>query len=72
MRKIIFLGIIAVGVLFSQLSAFSQDEAAKPGYKNGETWVFTEKEGGSTGSAARSLNGTYELRLWTVSRRSRV
>jgi hypothetical protein len=63
MRKMMILGIVALGLLFSQLAAFSQEEAAKPGYRNGETWSFTVKEGGSIGSSSRSLNGTYELAI---------
>jgi hypothetical protein len=62
MRKIVILATIVLGVLCTQLTAFSQDEAAKPSYKNGETWLFTVKEGGSVGSSSKSLNGTYELR----------
>lgn len=63
MKKILVPGLIVMGALFCHLQAFGQDEAAKPAYKNGETWVFTVKEGGSIGSSSRSLNGTYELSI---------
>jgi hypothetical protein len=61
-RRMLFYGLIVFGFIFSHLSAFSQ-ETAKPGYKNGEAWLFTVKEGGSAGSTSRSLNGTYELSI---------
>ena len=63
MRKRIFLAMILVSALSAQYQVFSQDEAAKPAYKNGETWLFIAKEGGSTGSTSNSLNGTYELTI---------
>jgi hypothetical protein len=62
MRNAVTLIVIAVVVLFFQ-PVFSQDEAAKPAYKNGETWVFTVKEGGSIGSRSNALDGTYELTI---------
>jgi hypothetical protein len=63
MRKIVILGIVAIGILFSQIAAMSQDEASKPSYKNADTWLFTVKESGSIGSSSRSLNGSYELAI---------
>jgi len=63
MRKILFLAVIVVSALSTQSRVFSQEEAAKPAYKNGETWLFTVKEGGSTGSTSNPLNGTYELSI---------
>ena len=63
MKKILVVGIIVVSFLFSPLQAFSQDEAAKPSYKNGESWLFTVKEGGGIGSSTGLLNGTYELSI---------
>ena len=63
MRRSVMLGVFAIAIVFSQTVAFSQDEATKPSYKNGETWLYTLKEGGSIGSASRSLNGTYELSI---------
>jgi hypothetical protein len=57
------LGLVALCVLFGYLQAFSQDEAAKPSYKNGDTWLYTVKEGGSIGSSSKLLNGTYELTI---------
>lgn len=63
MKKILAVGIIVVGALFGHLQAFSQDEATKPAYKNGESWLFTVKEGGSTGSSSNLLNGTYEVSI---------
>ena len=63
MRRSVMLGVFAIAIVFSQTVAFSQDEATKPSYKNGETWLYTLKEGGSTGSSSRSLNGTYELSI---------
>ena len=74
MKKILVLGIIFVGALFSYLQAFSEEEATKPAYKTGDTWLFTSKAGGTTGSdPSRMLNGTYELsivtgklKIWTV------
>lgn len=64
MKKILVLGIIVVGTLFSQLQAFSQEEATKPKYKSGETWLFTSKGWGTTGSdPSKMLNGTYELSI---------
>jgi hypothetical protein len=52
-----------LGAIFSRLQVFSQDEATKPGYKNGDTWLFTVKEGGSLGSSSKALNGTYEVSI---------
>ena len=64
MKKILFIGLIVVGVLFSHLPAFSQDEANKPAYKNGDVWLFTSKDGGTIGSdPSKMLNGTYELSI---------
>jgi hypothetical protein len=63
MRRSVMLGVFAIAIVFSQTAAFSQDEATKPKYKNGETWLYTLKEGGSIGSSSRSLNGTYELSI---------
>jgi hypothetical protein len=64
-NKILFIGLIVVSTLFTHLQAFSQDEATKPGYKNGETWLFTAKDGGTIGSdPSRMLKGNYEL--WIV------
>jgi hypothetical protein len=62
-KKILLFGLVIAGTLFIHLAAFGQDEATKPGYKNGETWVFTVKEAGSIGSSSRALNGTYELSI---------
>ncbi|HVO93026.1 MAG TPA: hypothetical protein VMT22_09315 [Terriglobales bacterium] len=63
MRKLLSLRIVMLSILLSQAAAFSQDEAAKPSYKNGDTWTYTVKEGGSVGSSSRSLNGTYEVSI---------
>ena len=63
MKKLLFFAVIVVSTLYAQSQVFSQDEAAKPSYKNGETWLFTVKEGGSTGSTSNPLNGTYELSI---------
>jgi hypothetical protein len=64
MKKILVVGIIVVGALFSHLQAFSQDEASKPAYKNGESWLFTSKDSGTIGSdPSKMLNGTYELSI---------
>ena len=63
MRKLLFFAMIVVSVFFTQSPVFSQDEAAKPAYKNGETWLFTAKEGGSIGSTSNPINGTYELSI---------
>ena len=63
LKKLPVLGLIIVSVLFSYLQAFSQDEAVKPRYKNGDTWLYTVKEGGSTGSSSTLLNGTYEVSI---------
>ena len=64
MKKILFIGLIVVGALFSHLQAFSQDEAAKPAYKNGESWLFTSKDSGTIGSdPSKILNGTYQLSI---------
>jgi len=63
-RKTLLFGfIIIVSALFAQLPVFSQDDAAKPAYKNGETWLFTVKEGGTIGSSGKLLNGTYEVSM---------
>ena len=62
-KKLVILGLIVVGTAFNLLPAFGQDEAAKPAYKNGETWLFTVKEGGTIGSSAKLLNGTYEVSM---------
>jgi len=63
MRKMLFWALMLVCTLLIRSQAFSQDEAGKPAYKNGETWSFTVKEGGTIGSSSRSLNGTYELAI---------
>ena len=64
MKKLLFIGLIVVGVLFSHLPAFSQDEATKPAYKNGDVWLFTSKDSGTIGSdPSKMLNGTYELSI---------
>jgi len=63
-KKLLVLGLIAMGTLFSPLPAFSQDEASKPAYKNGEIWLFASKEWGTVGSSSKGLlNGTYELAI---------
>ncbi len=63
MRRSVMLGVFAIAIVFSQTAAFSQDEATKPSYKNGETWTYTVKEGGTIGSSSRALNGTYEVSI---------
>ena len=60
-KKLLIFAVIVASALFAQSQVFSQDEAAKPSYKNGETWLFTVKEGGSIGSTSNPINGTYEL-----------
>jgi len=62
-KKTLVLGLVVVGALYSHLPVFSQDEATKPNYKNGEAWLFTVKEGGGIGSSTNLLNGTYELSM---------
>jgi len=62
-KKLPFFAVIVVSAFFARSEVFSQDEAAKPSYKNGEIWLFTAKEGGSTGSTSNPLNGTYELSI---------
>jgi hypothetical protein len=52
-----------VCTLLGYLQAFSQDEATKPSYKNGDTWLYTVKEGGSMGSSSKLLNGTFEVSI---------
>ena len=64
MKKFLIVAIVVVGALFSHLQAYSQDEAAKPAYRNGESWLFTSKDGGTIGSdPSKMLNGTYELSI---------
>lgn len=64
MKRIVLFGLVVVGALFSDLQAFSQDEAAKPAYRNGESWLFTSKDSGNIGSdPSKMLNGTYELSI---------
>ena len=63
MNKLLFFAVIVVSALCAQSQVYSQDEAAKPSYKNRETWLFTVKEGGSIGSTSNPLNGTYELSI---------
>jgi hypothetical protein len=64
MKKFLIVAIVVVGALFSHLLAFSQDEATKPAYRNGESWLFTSKDGGTIGSdPSKMLNGTYELSI---------
>jgi hypothetical protein len=64
MKKVLLLGIMIAGVLFSHLQAFSQDEATKPSYRRGDTWLVTAKSGNTMGSdPSRMLNGTYELTI---------
>lgn len=54
---------MTVGMALQLAPAFGQDEAGKPTYKNGETWVFTAKEGGSIGSRSNPIDGNYELSI---------
>jgi hypothetical protein len=61
MNRLRIVGFTVACVLFSYLQAFSQDETAKPKYKNGDSWLYTVKEGGSIGSSTNLLNGTYEI-----------
>ena len=63
LRRLRVLGLVIGCLGFGYLQAFSQDEAAKPSYKNGETWLYTVKEFGSIGSSSKLLNGTYELSI---------
>ncbi len=63
MRKLLVFGAIVAAVLSAQSAVFSQDEAAKPAYKNGDTWVFAVKESGTIGSTSNALNGTYEISI---------
>lgn len=62
-KKLRVLGFAVVCTFLGYLQAFSQDEAAKPSYKNGDTWLYTVKEGGSIGQSTRLLNGTYEVSI---------
>lgn len=62
-KTIVLLGLIVVGAALSGAPAFGQDEAPKPVYKNGETWLFTAKEGGTIGSSSKSLAGAFELSI---------
>ena len=63
MKKLLFFAVIVASALFVQSQVFSQDESAKPSYKNGETWLFAAKEGGSIGSTSNPISGTYELSI---------
>lgn len=64
MRKLLIIAAIVAAALFAQSPAFSQDEAAKPAYKNGDTWLFTSKDSGTVGSdLSKMLNGTYEVSI---------
>ena len=63
LRKLWLLGLVFLCVLLGSLQAFSQDEATKPSYKKGETWLYSVKEGGSIGSSSNLLNGTYEVSI---------
>jgi hypothetical protein len=60
MKQLLF-GAIIMAAFFFRSPAFGQDQGAKPGYRNGDTWVFSVKEGGTIGSTSKSLNGNYEL-----------
>ena len=63
MKKILLLAIIG-WTLIQPSPAVSQDEATKPGYRNGESWLFTSKDSGTIGSdPSKMLNGTYELSI---------
>jgi len=63
-KKLLFIGLFIVAALFGHSPAFSQDEATKPGYKNGESWLFTSKDSGTIGSdPSKMLNWTYELSI---------
>lgn len=62
MKRILLFGIIS-WVLFNHSPASSQDEATKPAYKNGETWLFAVKEFGTIGSSSNLLNGNYEVSM---------
>lgn len=74
MKRILFFATIIAAALFNHPQAFNQEEATKPAYKTGDTWRFTAKSGGTTGSdPSRMLNGTYELsivsgklKIWAV------
>jgi hypothetical protein len=63
MKKFADITLAIAAICFWHAVAWSQDEAAKPSYKNGDTWLFSAKEGGSTGSASNLLNGNYELSI---------
>jgi hypothetical protein len=63
MRKILFWALMLACTLLVRSQALSQDEAAKPSYKNGDTWVFTVKESGTIGSTSNALNGSYEISI---------
>ena len=63
MKKVLFFAVIVMSALCARSQVFSQDEATKPSYKNGETWLYTAKEGGSIGSTSNPINGTYELSI---------
>lgn len=65
MKRIVMFGLVVMGALFSHLQVFSQDEATKPSYKNGDAWLFTAKDSGTIGSdPSRMLNGTYEVSIF--------
>ncbi len=66
MKEIVVFGFFALTALFAPIQAFSQEEAAKPSYKTGDTWQFSAKSGGTTGSdPSKIFNGTYELSIVT-------
>ena len=46
MKKFLLFGFIGWALLH-QSPAFGQDEATKPAYKSGESWLYTGKQGGS-------------------------
>ena len=63
-KRMVLFGLVVLGALFSHLKASGQNEANKPAFKNGDTWLFTSKDSGTIGSdPSKMLNGTYEVSI---------
>jgi len=63
-KRMVLFGLVVLSALFSHLKASGQNEATKPDFKNGDTWLFTSKDSGTIGSdPSKMLNGTYEVSI---------
>ena len=52
-------------LLFGSLYVSAQEQAAKPTFKEGDTWQFNVSRKGSSVQASEALLGMYELTIQT-------